>query len=68
MLATGIILDVDHLFAVPLYDPDRCSIGFHFLHTYPAIAVYVILLSIPKVRTFAWGFLIHMVLDYIACL
>lgn len=68
MLAAGIILDIDHLFAVPMYDPDRCSIGFHFLHTYPAIAVYVILLFIPQVRTFAWGFLIHMALDYIACL
>ncbi|KAA3436005.1 DUF6122 family protein [Rufibacter hautae] len=68
LLAAGIILDIDHLFAVPIYDPERCSIGFHFLHTYPAIALYGILVFIPKVRLLAIGFLIHMCLDYLACL
>ncbi|RNI24069.1 DUF6122 family protein [Rufibacter latericius] len=68
VLAAGILLDVDHLWAVPIYDPDRCSIGFHTLHTYPAIALYGVLLLFPKVRILALGFLIHMALDYIACL
>ena len=68
MMAAGIILDIDHFFAVPIYDPDRCSIGFHFLHTYWAIALYFALLIIPKIRVLAIGFLIHMSLDYLACL
>jgi len=67
-IAAGIVLDIDHLFAVPMYDPDRCSIGFHFLHTYWAIALYSFLLIIPKLRVLAIGFLIHMSLDYLACL
>ena len=68
ILGAGIILDADHLFAVPINDPDRCSIGFHFLHTYSAIALYGVLLIVPKLRLLALGFLIHMGLDYLACL
>ncbi|MFB9865611.1 DUF6122 family protein [Rufibacter immobilis] len=64
LLAAGIILDIDHLFAVPIYDPDRCSIGFHLLHTYPAIALYGILVFIPKVRLLAIGFLIQCKICY----
>ena len=39
MLAT-MAVDLDHLLATPLYDPTRCSIGFHPLHTWPAIVLY----------------------------
>ncbi len=46
MVAT-MMVDADHLLAVPIYDPDRCSIGFHPLHTWPAIAVYVALFLVP---------------------
>lgn len=66
MIAT-MAVDVDHLLAVPIYDPNRCSIGFHPLHSYPAIAVYIIILFFPKVRLVGIGLLIHMVLDYIDC-
>lgn len=46
MLAT-MLVDVDHLLATPVYDPERCSIGFHPLHTVPAILVYVALYAGP---------------------
>lgn len=36
----GWLIDLDHLLADPIYVPDRCSIGFHPLHTTPAIVVY----------------------------
>jgi hypothetical protein len=36
MLAT-MLVDLDHLFANPMFDPTRCSIGFHPLHSIPAI-------------------------------
>lgn len=39
MLAT-MAVDIDHLLADPIYDPNRCSIGLHPLHTAPAILVY----------------------------
>lgn len=37
------LVDVDHLAAVPVYDPLRCSIGFHPLHTAVPIAAYVVM-------------------------
>ena len=46
MLAT-MAVDVDHLLANPIYDPTRCSIGFHPLHTAPAIGFYLILVILP---------------------
>ncbi len=53
MTAT-MLVDLDHLLADPVYDPGRCSIGFHPLHQYPAIAAYGILLIWPKLRLVAW--------------
>ena len=41
-------VDLDHLLADPIFDPHRMSIGFHPLHSYPAIAVYVLFCLIPK--------------------
>lgn len=46
LLAT-MVVDLDHLLADPIYDPERCSIGFHPLHTVPAIALYVALVALP---------------------
>ncbi len=67
MLAT-MLVDLDHLLADPIYDPGRCSIGFHPLHTSPAIAVYV-LLTIPRpTRLVGLGLVIHMALDGLDCL
>jgi hypothetical protein len=62
MLAT-MLVDLDHLLAEPLYDPNRCSIGFHPLHTAPAIALYAGLAAWPRTRVAGTGLLIHMALD-----
>jgi hypothetical protein len=67
MLAT-MLVDLDHLLADPIYDPGRCSIGFHPLHSYPAIAVYVLLTLPPKTRLVGVGLVIHMALDGLDCL
>lgn len=66
MLAT-MLVDLDHILARPLYDPDRCSIGFHPLHTAPAVAVYALLALFPRTRRVGLGLLIHMVLDALDC-
>ena len=66
MLAT-MLIDVDHLLANPIFDPDRCSINFHPLHSYWAMAVYVALLFFKKTRIIAVGLLFHMLTDYIDC-
>ena len=66
MLAT-MMIDLDHLLAVPFFDPDRCSIGFHPLHSYPAIGFYFALLFFPRTRILAIGLLFHMFTDYQDC-
>ncbi len=66
MLAT-MLVDLDHLFATPIFDPGRCSINFHPLHTYWAMAVYVVLLFFKKTRIIAVGLLFHMLTDFIDC-
>ena len=67
ILIATMLVDLDHLLADPVYDPNRCSVGFHPLHSYAAIAVYTVLLAFPKTRIPAIGLLIHMILDYLDC-
>ena len=67
MLGT-MLVDADHLLAKPVFDPTRCSIGYHPLHSYYAIAVYVVLLYFPKTRIIATGLLLHMLTDFQDCL
>lgn len=49
ILIATMMVDLDHLLADPIYDPTRCSIGFHPLHTLPAIVLYVALFLVPLV-------------------
>lgn len=63
----GIFLDLDHLWANPIFDPNRCSINYHPLHTYWAIAAYFILLFFKKTRIFGIAFLIHILADTVDC-
>jgi Family of unknown function (DUF6122) len=67
VLLLTMLVDIDHLLADPLFDPCRCSIGFHPLHNYVAIAVYLIMLLHPKLRLIAIGLLLHMITDSIDC-
>jgi hypothetical protein len=68
LLAT-MLVDLDHVFANPIFQANRCSINFHFLHTYYAMAGYVILLFLPKPYKFiGLGLLFHMLTDFIDCL
>ena len=67
MLAT-MAVDLDHLLAIPVYDPNRCSIGFHPLHSVWAIGSYGALSLFGRTRLWGVGLLIHMALDLIDCL
>lgn len=67
IMVAALLVDVDHLLAVPIYDAGRCSIGFHPLHKIWFIALYVILCFVPKVRVLGLGLVIHMALDSIDC-
>lgn len=64
LLAT-MLVDTDHLLANPIFDPGRMSIGFHILHSYPAIAVYFLMLFFKgNIRIVAIGLLFHMFTDF----
>jgi len=67
MLA-GLLIDLDHLLADPIYDAERCSIGFHPLHTALPIAIYVMLLFHPKTRVVGIGLCLHILLDGFDCM
>lgn len=67
MLAT-MLVDLDHLLADPIFDATRCSVGFHILHSYYAIAVYAAMSFFPRLRIAAIGLLFHMFTDYLDCL
>ena len=68
MLAANLI-DLDHLLADPIFDPDRCSIGFHPLHTMPAALTYAAMLLVPRwyARAFALGGLWHLAVEWGDC-
>ena len=67
MLST-MLVDLDHLLAVPMFDPCRCSIGFHPLHSGFAIGVYILMLFFKPMRILAVGLLLHMLTDAQDCL
>lgn len=68
LLLLGWVIDIDHLLADPIYAPGRCSIGFHPLHTAPAIALYGALVVPRATRLVGIGLLIHIALDALDCL
>ena len=64
-MLSAIAIDLDHLLANPIFDPTRCSINFHPLHSYYAIGVYVLLTIIKKTRVIGLGLLIHILADLV---
>jgi hypothetical protein len=70
IMAGTIAMDLDHLLASPIFDPNRCSLGFHPLHTLWAGVAYAGLLAVPswKVRAVALGCLWHLATDATDCL
>jgi hypothetical protein len=68
ILMLTMLVDLDHLLATPVFNPCRCSIGFHPLHSYIAIGIYCLLLIPRKTRVIGIGLLLHMLTDGIDCL
>jgi hypothetical protein len=68
LLMAGMLVDADHLLADPVYDPARCSMGFHPLHTLPAVLVYAGLCMPRLTRVVGIGLMVHMLLDTADCL
>lgn len=62
-------IDIDHLLATPIFDPNRCSVGFHPLHTVWAALTYLAIWFLPswKLKAIAVGCLFHLFTDSIDC-
>ena len=71
ILAATMLVDLDHLLATPIFDPDRCGIGFHPLHSEIAITAYVLGMIFIKNKIFRLiciGLFFHMFTDFIDCI
>ena len=68
ILLAGILLDIDHVFADPIFDPNRCSICFHPLHSYFLVPIYVGLTLWKKTRLLGLALIIHIIADSTDCL
>ena len=67
-LLLSLLIDLDHLLADPIYDPERCSIGFHPLHSTWPIIGYIVMCFVPKLRLLGLGLVIHILLDASDCM
>lgn len=67
IMLSSMLIDLDHLLATPVYDPQRCSVGFHPLHSLYILPLYVVLSLLPVSRLFGIGLVIHILLDAIDC-
>nr|WP_298927952.1 DUF6122 family protein [uncultured Allomuricauda sp.] len=67
VLLAGIVIDLDHLLAEPIFDLNRCSINFHPLHSYWAILLYCILPFFKQTRIIGLALIIHIIADVVDC-
>ncbi len=68
LMLAAFVIDLDHLLATPIFDPQRCSLGFHPLHGWLAALGYAALAVPRKTRIIGIGLCLHLILDGIDCL
>ena len=68
IMVCTMMIDLDHLLATPVFDPNRCGINFHILHTYYAAIAYAGLLFFSKTRIVGIGLVLHILTDFQDCL
>ncbi len=68
LLEVANAIDLDHLLAATVFDPMRCSLTTHFLHSWQAALVYLVMCGIRPVRFFGIGALLHLAIDAPNCM
>ena len=68
IMMLGMLIDIDHLLATPIFDANRCSINYHPLHGYFAIFLYVVMSLLKRTRLLGIGLVIHIIADKVDCL
>ena len=61
------LIDLDHFLAEPIYDPARCGINFHPLHSWYMFPIYAIGSIYGRYKYFFWGVILHIILDTMDC-
>ena len=70
ILVLTMLVDLDHLLSTPIFNPNRCSIGYHPLHQPILFPFYVLGCFITKyklIQLIAIGISFHMLTDSIDC-
>ncbi len=69
ILLLTLLVDLDHLLATPVFQANRCGLGLHYLHTYIAIVLYVVMLFLRRpFNIIGMGLMLHMFTDLIDCI
>ena len=68
LMILTMVIDLDHLFVIPIFDSTRCSIGFHFLHSYYAIGIYFVFMLFKNFRIIGIGLILHILVDITDCI
>ena len=66
-MLSAMLIDIDHILANPIFDPNRCSVGYHPLHEPLVLPIYFLLVGYSKTRYLGIGLLIHVLLDSVDC-
>lgn len=66
LLLATMLIDLDHIFANPLFNPNRNSVGYHPLHSYPMIVLYFLgsIFLKGNYKIVAIGLLLHVFTDF----
>lgn len=67
IMIAGMLIDLDHLLATPIFESNRCSINFHPLHTYIAMLFYALMLIPKTTRILGLGLVLHILADFADC-
>jgi Family of unknown function (DUF6122) len=69
ILLSTMIMDVDHLFANPIFMANRCSINFHFMHHLYWLPIYISLIFFKgNFRIIGIGLSFHILTDFVDCM
>ena len=68
VMSATMLVDLDHFFSSTVYDANRCSIGFHPLHSGPVPIVWLAAACWRPTRLVGVGLVIHMILDGLDCI
>lgn len=68
ILLLTMLIDLDHLLASPIFQPDRCSLCAHPLHSPYLMLLYVGLIFPKRTRLIGLGLSLHIITDFTDCL